>query len=81
MPRAMDWGREEDPPGHLTVETRASDYVEVFYSLSAERLELWESCFNDETGFRSAVPDRVKLLEINGRMRQLTMIPTKTPSD
>ena len=78
MPRAMDWGLEEDPPGHLTVETRASGYVEVFYSLSAERLELWKSWFNDETGLRSAVPDRVKLLEINGRMRQLTMIPTKT---
>ena len=78
MPRIYDWIDDAFASGELTFESRTPDYVEVFYSLSKDKIDLWKTMYQDKTEPHSALPDKVKLLEINGRDHLLTMIPIKT---
>ena len=78
MPRIYDWIDDAFASGELTFEPRTPDYVEVFYSLSKDNIDLWKTMYQDKTEPHSALPDKVKLLEINGRDHLLTMIPIKT---
>ena len=78
MPRIYDWIDDAFASGELTFESRTPVYVEVFYSLSKDNIDLWKTMYQDKTEPHSALPDKVKLLEINGRDHLLTMIPIKT---
>ena len=78
MPRFYDWIDDNLRSSELTFEPRSPDCVEVFYSLSKESIDFWESMYQDQTEFGSALPEKVKLLEINGRDHLLTMIPINT---
>ena len=48
MPRFYDLVADGDAPGHLIVESQSKDYVEVFYTLSQERLDLWKYMYENE---------------------------------
>ena len=78
MPRFYDFLADDDKPGHLIVDTRCRDYVEVFYALSRERVKLWKNMYDEEERHCVAPPYRVKILQIDARNHQFTMIPIKT---
>ena len=58
--------------GRLNLEEVSSDFVEVFYIPSPEKLE--QSGLNPESGS----DHRVKLLEFDGISQRVTILPTKT---
>ena len=53
MPRLYDLFADDDKPGHLIVDTRCGDYVEVFYAPSRERVNCGRSCTTRKPGVAS----------------------------
>ena len=43
MPRIYDWIDDAFASGELTFESRTPVYVEVFYSLSKDNIDLWKN--------------------------------------
>ena len=78
MPRFYDLVADEDAPGHLIVESQSEGYVEVFYTLSQERLDLWKYMYENELQPDVILPERVKLLQVDVPNHLLTMHPIKT---
>ena len=74
MPRLYGRRDAETYPGVLTIEPLSSDFVDVFYTPSRERIEYSGS----ELSTEDSADYRVKLLEIDGRNGRLTMLPTRT---
>ena len=78
MPRFYDLIADGDAPGNLIIESRSADYVEVFYALSQERLDLWKYMYGDELQPDVILPEKVKLLQVDVPNHLLTMHPIKT---
>ena len=78
MPRFYDLVADGDAPGHLIVESQSKDYVEIFYTLSQERLDLWKYLYENELQPDVILPERVKLLQVDVPNHLLTMHPIKT---
>ena len=78
MPRFYDLLAGEDAPGYLIVESQSEDCVEVFYTLSKERRDLWQYMYENELQPGIILPERVKLVQVDIPNHLLTMHPIKT---
>ncbi len=79
MPRFRDLLPDLDAQGQLIVEARSDTRIEVFYTLSPERLGLWKRFHSDELRCTGHVPPaRRKLLEVDAENHLITTHPANT---
>ncbi len=72
MPRLYGSAFEDEHPGTLTLRHESSDRVDVFYTPSQERVQLSGIGENDTETYR------LRLLQIDGRKKSLTVFPIRT---